>query len=71
MSDLAKVIRFPSERRTAHRLIPLVELRERFGFSERWWRYRLKEGLPRHKWGAGLRFSVDEVEDWLNDRYAS
>jgi predicted DNA-binding transcriptional regulator AlpA len=67
--QVADVIRFPVERRRPRRLIPLRELQERFGFSERWWRYRMKEGLPRHKWSGGVRFDPDEVEQWMEARY--
>jgi len=48
------------------RLVSLVELQERFGFSERWWRYRIAEGMPTRKWVGGLRFNPDEVEAWLD-----
>ena len=66
---MADVIRFPVERRQAHRLVPLAGLQELFGYSERWWRYRLSEGMPRRKWGSRLRFSPSEVERWLDGRY--
>jgi predicted DNA-binding transcriptional regulator AlpA len=65
----ARIHEADSERRQAHRLVPLAELQEHFGFSERWWRYRLKDGMPRHKWGSRLRFSPTEVEAWLDQRY--
>ena len=64
----SSVVRFPSERTRPRRLLPLSELRERFGFSERWWRYRIAEGLPCHRWGGGLRFDPDEVVAWLDLR---
>lgn len=57
----ADVIRFPVERRQAPRLVPLSELKGRLGYSERWWRYRLKEGMPRRS-GSQLRFPQSEVE---------
>jgi hypothetical protein len=63
MGDLA---RFPVERTRPRRLVPLEELRERFGFSLRWWRYRIAEGLPCHKWRGGLRFDPEEVRAWLD-----
>lgn len=67
----ARVIRFPIERRQPRRLVPLRELIDRYGFSERWWRYRIKEGLPRHKWAGGIRFDLIEVEQWMEARYGS
>lgn len=63
------VVRFPVERRQARQLVPLTDLIERFGFSERWFRYRIAEGMPAHKWGSRLRFDPTEVERWLEDRY--
>jgi hypothetical protein len=65
----ADVIRFPVERRQPPRLVPLSELEACFGYSERWWRYRIKEGMPRHKWGSRLRFNLTEVGAWLDERY--
>jgi hypothetical protein len=56
-------------RRQARPLMPLCELRRHFGYSERWWRYRLSEGMPRYKWGRRLRFDPQEVESWLCERY--
>jgi predicted DNA-binding transcriptional regulator AlpA len=69
MSATAQVIQFPSERRQASRLLTLTELREHFGYSERWFRYRLAEGLPARRWGGRLRFDAVEVERWLEARY--
>jgi len=71
MTQTATVIQFPSERHKARRLVPLKELQEHCGFSARWWRYRMGEGLPVHRWGNRLRFDIDEVERWLGDRYAN
>lgn len=71
MPQTAQIIRFPIERRHTKRLVPLSELVDLFGFSERWWRYRLKEGLPAHKWGGGLRFDPLEVEDWMGAKYGA
>ncbi len=62
------VIPFPTGRARAGRLVDLAGLHERFGFSERWWRYRIKEGMPVHRWGGGLRFDPDEVEAWNHAR---
>jgi hypothetical protein len=66
----ARIHEASSERKQARQLIPLVELQSRFGFSERWWRYRLKDGMPCHKWGARLRFDAEEVSEWLDTHYA-
>jgi hypothetical protein len=68
-AETAQIIRFPMERRHAHRLVPLAGLQERFGYSERWWRYRIAEGMPGHRWGSRLRFNPTEVEAWLDERY--
>jgi hypothetical protein len=66
-----ELIAFPTHRRRATRLVPLVELIERYWFSERWWRYRLAEGLPRRQWGRQLRFDLVEVEHWMEERYGA
>jgi hypothetical protein len=66
MSRPAEIVRFPTERTRPRRLVDLAELQERFGFSTRWWRYRIAEGLPAHRWCGGLRFDVDEVAAWLD-----
>lgn len=72
MSDQARVIRFPVERRQPERLLNLVELQELYGGSERWWRYRISEGMPAHRWGKRLRFRPSEVERWLEEeRYGA
>ncbi len=68
----AKVIRFPVERRQPPRLVALAELQEHFGFSERWWRYRIAEhGFPTRRYGGRLRFDLQEVHDWLEEHYAA
>jgi predicted DNA-binding transcriptional regulator AlpA len=62
----ATVIRFPVERRQPRRLVPLTELIELYGFSERWWRYQIAAGLPAHRFGQrALRFDPLEVEAWM------
>lgn len=70
LSD-ARVIRFPIERTaqtpTAPRLVPLRELQAHFGGSVRWWRYRIAEGMPAHRYCAALRFDPNEVETWLKE----
>ena len=65
-ADATPVLRPELYRTQARRLVSLPELQERFGFSERWWRYRITEGLPMRKWVGGLRFDPDEVEAWLD-----
>jgi hypothetical protein len=69
--DATPVLRPELDRPQARRLVSLFELRERFGFSERWWRYRIAEGMPTRKWVGGLRFDPDEVEAWLESASAS
>jgi len=61
---MAPAILSPVERRERPRLVSLRELQELFGYSERWWRYLLNEGMPRHRWGSRIRFSPSEVERW-------
>src|SRR5438552_18524673 len=65
----ADVIRFPIERRRAQMLVPISGLQELFGGSERWWRYRVAEGMPKHPFGRRLRFDPDEVRAWMAERY--
>jgi predicted DNA-binding transcriptional regulator AlpA len=62
-------LRFPVERRQTARLVNLAELAELLGGSERWWRYRISEGMPSHRWGSRLRFDPSEVKLWLEERY--
>lgn len=50
------------------RLVSLAQLREKSGLSERWWRYRINEGMPTHRYGSQLRFDVSEVFAWLEER---
>lgn len=65
-SQAAQVIRFPVERRGPEPMLTLAELRSRYGFSERWWRYRMKEpGFPAHRWCGQWRFRGSEVEAWM------
>jgi predicted DNA-binding transcriptional regulator AlpA len=65
------VIRFPLERRQARQLVDLVELRGQLGMSERFWRYRVAEGMPVHRYGKRLRFDPSEVERWMAERYGA
>lgn len=53
------------------KLVTLSGLMESYGYSESWWRARVAEGLPKRKWGGRLRFDPAEVEQWLDDRYAT
>jgi hypothetical protein len=69
MTMTARIVRFPVERREARRLVDVAGLIEAFGYSERFWRYRIADGLPCHRWGRRLRFSIEEVEAWLDERY--
>lgn len=66
---LAKLIAFPGRREPA-RLLNLAEICELFGYSERWFRYRIAEPrFPVHRWGRQLRFDPAEVKAWLEGRY--
>ena len=69
--EVGQVIRFPFERRMPEPMLSLRELRMRYGFSERWWRYRVRDGLPRHRWGGQWRFRASEVEAWMEERYGA
>jgi predicted DNA-binding transcriptional regulator AlpA len=57
------------DRRPAERLLTMRELCDHFGYSERWFRYRVCEGMPAHKWGGRHRFSLAEVQEWLGAKY--
>ena len=65
----ARVIPFPLQRRRSPRLVSLPVVCRHFGFSERWFRYRLAEGMPAYRYGRRLRFDLDEVREWLEERY--
>jgi predicted DNA-binding transcriptional regulator AlpA len=66
--DDGTVVPFPIDRLRPRRLVPLAELRELYGFGERWWRYRVAEGMPAHRFGRrALRFDPAEVERWMED----
>jgi predicted DNA-binding transcriptional regulator AlpA len=66
------LIRFPVERRQPRRLVSLGELIDAFGMSERWWRYRVAEGMPVHRFGRrALRFDLAEVEQWMEAHSAA
>ena len=65
------VIAFPVERTLPPRLLTLAEVAATVGFSERWLRYRVAEGMPCRRWANRLRFDIREVEHWLGERYAA
>lgn len=66
MTEGATIVRFPVERRQPRRLVPLTEVIDAYGMSERWWRYRIAEGMPTHRFGQrALRFDLGEVEAWM------
>jgi hypothetical protein len=67
----ARIIQFPTQRRQPRKLVNVAELQELFGGSERWWRYRIAEGMPTHRWGRRLRFDPVEVENWMGERYGA
>ena len=67
----AQVIRFPAHRREPEPMLTLLDLCDRYQFSERFWRYRVAEGMPVHRWGGGLRFKASEVESWMEARHAA
>lgn len=67
----AVVLPFPVDRRQARRLVSLAELMDLYGGCERWWRYRIAEGLPRQKWGGRTRFDPRAVEAWMEERYGA
>lgn len=69
-NSMGEILQFPG-RAPARRLLTLRETMEALGGSERWWRYRIAEGCPVHRWGKRLRLDPDEVQAWLEEeRYA-
>jgi predicted DNA-binding transcriptional regulator AlpA len=66
-----QILAFPQDRRRPARLVTLRELADHVGFSERWVRYRVGEGMPCRRWGGRLRFDTIEVERWLEARYGA
>jgi predicted DNA-binding transcriptional regulator AlpA len=66
-----QVIALDAHRREPEPLLTLRQLVDRFGFSERWWRYRLADGMPAHRWGGQWRFRASEVESWMEARHAA
>ena len=65
----ADAIRLPFEWRREQRLVPISGLQALFGGSERWWRYKVAEGMPTHRFGRRLRFDPDEVLAWMHEKY--
>ena len=67
----AQIIAFPAHRREPEPMLTMRQLIERFGFSERWWRYRLADGMPAHRWGGQHRFRASEIEAWMGTRHGA
>jgi predicted DNA-binding transcriptional regulator AlpA len=65
------LIEFPRHRREPEPLLPMRDLVERYQMSACWFRYRLAEGMPAHRWGGRWRFSASEVEAWIEARGGS
>lgn len=54
----------------SERLLTVAELAAHLSMSERWIRYRLREGMPCQRFGRSvIRFKVSEVDVWLRGRY--
>lgn len=68
MSEPGRVIAFPQHRRHPEPLLELADLMRLYGFSERWWRYRIADGLPTVRWGGRLKFRATDVEVWMETR---
>jgi predicted DNA-binding transcriptional regulator AlpA len=71
VSEGGRVIEFPRHRREPEPLLTMRDLVERYQMSERWFRYRLAEGMPAHRWGGRWRFRASEVEAWMEARDGS
>lgn len=67
MAETAKIIQFP-QRPGIERALTCHELAEVLGMSERWIAYRVKEGMPSHRYGRARRFRLSEVDAWLQRR---
>lgn len=67
MSATAKILQFP-QRPGLERALTVRELADVLGMSERWIAYRVKEGMPSHRYGRARRFRLSEVETWLARR---
>lgn len=66
-AEVATVVMLPGAG-IARRYVALRELQQVFGFGERWWRYRIAEGMPVHRYAGSLRFDVDECRAWLEEQ---
>jgi len=71
MGEVARVILFPLHRREPEPLLTMRDLVDRYQMSERWFRYKLAEGMPGHRWGGCWRFRASEIEAWMESRDAS
>lgn len=73
MSEEARVFNLDAyrQRREPEPLLKMKDLVERYQMSDRWFRYRLAEGMPAHRWGGQWRFKASEVEAWMEQRNAS
>ena len=71
VSEPARIIQFPGHRRRPEPLLDLGDLMDAYSYSERWWRYRIAEGLPTVRWGGRLKFRASEVERWMENRYGA
>jgi len=71
MGEVARVIPFPLHRREPEPLLTMRDLVDRYQMSERWFRYKLAEGMPGHRWGGCWRFRASEIEAWMESRDAS
>ena len=60
----AQIIEFPT-RQAAERWFTTAELAEHLGMSPRWVAYQVKAGMPSQCFGRARRFSLSEVESWL------
>jgi excisionase family DNA binding protein len=66
-TQTATIIQFP-QRPGFERSLTAQELAEALGMSERWIAYRVREGMPSHRYGRARRFRLSEVEAWLQRR---
>lgn len=73
MSEPARIVDLDAyrARREPEPLLKMRDLVDRYQMSERWFRYRLAEGMPAHRWGGQWRFKASEVERWMEQRNAS
>jgi excisionase family DNA binding protein len=62
----ATVIQFPAL--AAEPYLSKRQLADLLGFSVRWVDYKVREGMPSHRFGKRRRFRLSEVERWLEGR---